>query len=484
MSERLTLMKLRILFAHAALLSLLLTSSPVSSRATQQPDSPRARFAPYLVAVLERDDEASIRQFFAERVAPEFRDAFPIEEHVRVFQELRRALGQFEPGGLRPIGPNAAQLTLRSKKTGEHFQIEYAVEPNPPHRLASMRWERAKQEPVLTFASAAELDAALRQRSAEESFAGVVLAARANTPVFFKAYGLADRERNLPIRDDTLFNIGSINKMFTGVAILRLAQDGRLGLDDKIGKYLKGFPAEIAERVTIRQLLQHRGGMGDYLNHPKFREDPKRFKVVDDYLDIARTTPLSFEPGASEAYSNTGFVVLGAIIEAVTGRSYYDVIEEFVYRPAGMKNSGSFERTGGPQNMAVGYTGRARGAAADNRAGPRLEPVTDRLSARGTPAGGGYSTAQDLRSFLNALLDGKLLDQRHTRLALNRYAEPKGSEEGGTIGFGGGADGINAAVYIDTRTRDMVIVLANRDEPTAERIGGAVFRNLKSLAAS
>lgn len=480
-------MKLRMIAAPALLATLLIsaaaaqTGGPARQARWPVPDSPRGRMAGALASVIEAGDEASVRKFFAETVAPEFRDAFPMEEHVKVFGQLHRALGEFELAGLMPTGPNGARLTLRAKNTGETYRIDYAVEAAPPHRLASMRWEKGATEPPLAFDSFGELDAALRKAADEDRFSGVVFAARANQPVFLKPYGLAERDARTPVREDTLFNVGSINKMFTSVAVLRLAQEGKLALDDALGKHLKGFPTGVADKVTIRQLLQHRSGMGDYLTHPKFREDPRRFARVSDYLDIARTTPLAFEPGTQQSYSNTGFVVLGAIIEAVTGRSYYDVVADYVYKPAGMKSSGSFDRTSGVKNMAVGYTERARGAAAPG-GGARLVPVTDRQSAKGSPAGGGFSTAEDLWRFVNALLDGKLLDRRHTDLLLNRFSPPAGeAKRGGVIVFGGGSDGVNASIAADLETRDMVIVLANRDEPVAESVGEAVFRRIKSL---
>lgn len=445
------------------------------------PESPRGKMAAALLTLIEGGDEDAIRKFFAEQVAPTFRDAFPIEEHVKVFRQLQSALGEFEPRGLEPSGPNEARLTLRAKGSGQTYTVDYAVEPAPPHRLASMKWAKAAAEKSLTFNSSAELDEALKKEATGDRFSGTVFAAKGGKPVFLKAYGLADRDRGTLVREDTLFDIGSINKKFTAVAVMRLVQDGRLGLNDTIGKYLKGFPADVTNKVTIRQLLQHRSGMGDYLSHPKYAENPKRFKAVADYLEIARATPLRFEPGTQEAYSNVGYVVLGAVIEAVTGRSYYDVVNEYVYVPASMKASGSFDRTSGMKNLAIGYTRRVRGAAGSGANAPP-SPVTDRYSPIGSPAGGGFSTAEDLWRFVNALLDHKLLDQRHTALLLNGFSQPEeGKRGGGSIIFGGGAAGVNAAIAINLDTRDAAIVLANRDEPVAERIAEAVFRQLKSL---
>jgi CubicO group peptidase (beta-lactamase class C family) len=268
-----------------------------------------------------------------------------------------------------------------------------------------------------------------------------------------------------------MFDIGSISKLFTAVAVVRLVQEGRLKLDDTIGKYLKDLPAEIGSKVTVRQLLQMRSGMGDFLRDRRYRENPGSFRKVSDYSEIIRSAPLLFEPGTSEAYSNTGYVALGAIIEAVTGRSYYDVIEDYVYKPAGMKTSGSFDRTVGNKNMAIGYK-RPERQSGDS--GIQLVPNTKLFAPVGNPAGGGFSTAQDLKRFVEALFAGKLLDREYTRLYLNRFESPKENANGRQFNRAGGSLGVNAVIIYDPERRDLVIVLANRDLPVAEDIGRAV----------
>ncbi|NIP59022.1 MAG: serine hydrolase, partial [Gemmatimonadetes bacterium] len=131
-----------------------------------------------------------------------------------------------------------------------------------------------------------------------------------------------------PVRTDTRFNVGSLMKPLTGVAVLRLAQEGRIELDAPVGRYLEGLGPEVAREVTVRHLLRHRSGLGDYLTLPEFRADPDGFGSVDDLMAVIRDQPLEFEPGSRERYSNSGFVVLGALVEAATGRSYEAVLQD------------------------------------------------------------------------------------------------------------------------------------------------------------
>lgn len=443
------------------------------------PNTPAGHRAAALLNLIKSGEEAAVRQFFFEQVAPSFRDAFPMEEHVKQIQSLRKELAGAAVVGVNLRGPNDIKLVLQTRG-GKPWRVVLEVEPESPNRIASM--EFGPDEPTgPRFSSLEELDNLLRGMAGEDRFSGAVLVAKRGQVALRQAYGLADRTHKTPNRADTLFDIGSINKQFTSVAILRLAQDGKLKLDDTVGKYLKGFPPEVADKVTIRQLLQHKSGMGDYLREPKFIEHPKRFRSVKDYLELVRATPLLFEPGTRQRYSNSGFVVLGAIVEALTGRSYYDVVQDFVYNPAGMKLSGSFERGSDGKNMAIGYTRHGRrgeSVAVGATTPPPLRPNTEMFSAKGSPAGGGYSTVEDLKRYLDALLDNKLLDRRHTNLLLNAFSSDEPNARGSWI-FAGGAEGVNAMVAVNLKTRDMVIVLANMDEPVAEEIGQSIFSQLK-----
>ena len=159
--------------------------------------------------------------------------------------------------------------------------------------------------------------------------------------IFAEAYGLADREHRIPNSLNTRFRIGSMNKMFTAVAVLQLVTAGKLKLDDPLIKYLPDYPnRELASKVTISQLLSHTGGTGDFFG-PQFSARRLEFRTHEDYIKLFGNRPVAFEPGSRFEYSNYGFIILGAVIEKVSGESYYDYVHDHVYNPAGMISTGS-----------------------------------------------------------------------------------------------------------------------------------------------
>jgi CubicO group peptidase (beta-lactamase class C family) len=296
-----------------------------------------------------------------------------------------------------------------------------------------------------------KLDKYLDEKVKADEFAGAVLVAKNNRPIFRKAYGLASREYNAPNRIDTKFNLGSINKIFTAIAIGQLIEQGQLSLDDTIGRHLPDYPNQQArEHVTVRHLLEMTSGIGDFFNE-KYRSTPKdRIRTTNDYLSLFASEPLAFEPGTGFLYSNGGYIVLGAIIEKVSGQSYYEYVKEHIFRPAGMEHTDSYDADDLVPNLASGYT--TQGKIVNSGA-----PLTNNIyfrPARGSSAGGGYSTVDDLLKFTRAVESGEL-----------RSPIPAPPSVGGTIG--GDAEGINAAISAKVAGVYTIIVLSNLDPPSA-----------------
>ncbi|HEV2150011.1 MAG TPA: serine hydrolase [Longimicrobiaceae bacterium] len=449
--------------------ALLLLVHPAPAPAQDIPDTPAGRQAQALLAMLKETDEASIRTFLQERMGSPLQRV-PVETHVQRFRQIREAAAGARVVGIDMRSPEQIAVVLKPA-AGDPLRVTLEVNPQPPHRIEGFRVGPDEERPAIVFSSLDDLDRQLRRQAEEDRFSGVVLVNQAGRPVFHKAYGMADRAAGIPNRPDTRFNIGSLDKNFTAVAILQLAQEGRLGLDDPLGKHLEGFPAEIAERVTLRQLLQHRSGMGDYLNHPAFVADRSRFQEVAGYVALARTVPLEFEPGTRNRYSNLGYAVLGGVIEAVTGRPYHDVVKDRVFAPAGMTSTNSYGRRAGQENTAIGYTRRSGGDSLASNEATR--------PPRGSPAGGGYSNAEDLGRFVRALLGEQLLDSAHTGLFLNGFRpEAAGARSRGELALAGGAPGINASWTVNPETRQVVVVLANLDPPVASELAPAILRQV------
>ena len=203
---------------------------------------------------------------------------------------------------------------------------------------------------------AKEIDSYLNSLVAENKLSGAVLVAKDGVPIASKAAGIANKATGAPIALNTKFNLGSMNKMFTAVAIAQLAQARRLSFDDPISKHLPDYPnKEVADKVTIHHLLTHTSGMGLYWNE-KFMAQREKLLTVAAHLPLFVNDPLSFPPGEKFQYSNSGYMVLGAIIEKVSGQDYYSYVQEHIYKPAGMTDTGFYEPGKEIPNLAIGYS--------------------------------------------------------------------------------------------------------------------------------
>jgi len=281
-------------------------------------------------------------------------------------------------------------------------------------------------------------------------FSGVAVVAKDGVPVFQRAYGMANRERSIPNNLETAFNVGSINKAFTQIAILQLNAAGKLNLDSTLAAYWPDYPNKaVAQKITIRQLLRHTSGIGGNIFDAPAGGTRNDVRSLKDYLALFVNEQPQFEPGTSNAYSNAGYVVLGLLIERLSGQDYYSYVREHILEPAGMTRTGSFFVDSLPPNTAIGYTTGRENAPP----GTPLHPNTQELPGRGSSAGGGYSTAQDLLKFLKALREHRI---------------PNGPPAG--IGIAGGSGGINGVVEGDLPGRYDVVVLTNLDPPAAERV--------------
>ena len=444
------------------------------------PDTPAARqFNAWLTAF--NDPDPTVFQRFKEKNVPKRQGD---KDQDRDFRE--------QTGGFEFI--KAEQSTdlrftglVKERNSTQYARFVIEVEAGETHLISNMglRAIDNPNEPPPSRMSEPELLAALRakldQEVAADHFSGAVLLAKNGQPIFTAAYGLADREKKIPNKLDTQFRIGSMNKMFTAVSILQLAQAGKLQLTDPLGKYLTDYPNKIvASKVTIHHLLTHTGGTGDFFG-PEFDAHRLELRALKDYVKLYGTRDLAFEPGSRWEYSNYGFLLLGMVIEKVSGQDYYEYVREHVYKPAGMKSTDSLPEDQIVQNRSVGYM---------KDGGAPWKPNTDTLPPRATSAGGGYSTVEDLLRFANALNSHKLLNERYTELLTTGKVETGGggkyaygfgdNVEGGVrwFGHGGGAPGMNGDLKIFPQSGYVIAVLANMDPPAAGRISEFIAQRL------
>lgn len=328
-------------------------------------------------------------------------------------------------------------------------------------------WPKVTAAAADDAAIAAGADAYLKSLAERDLFSGTVLVARGAAPLFVRSYGLADREAKVANADSTRYNIGSITKTMTKAALLLLRDEGKLDLARTVRTYLPDYPSTIADEVTLQQLVDHRSGMGDIFG-PAFDAKKDTLVTLGDHLPLFAGTPLEFAPGTDERYSNAGYVVLGLVIEKVSGRSYFDFVGDRILKPAQMNDSGWPLKTDAAWPRATGYTTRTPDPGT---AGAR-RPNTALLPGRGSSAGGSYSTAADLLRFARALPE--ILGPRSYR-ELMRIPPDAPASARPAMGWGGGAPGVNASVQLEGPWE--VVVLANVDPPAAEEVG----RNLGRL---
>lgn len=310
-------------------------------------------------------------------------------------------------------------------------------------------------------------------------FAGVALVTQGDKVLLARNHGMADLAHAEPNGPSTRFNLASVGKLFTAVSILQLVQAGKVTLDATVGSYLPDYPnAAVRASVTLRHLLHHASGLDDIFTEAFERAGKERFREPKDFLPLFADKALAFQPGTDFRYSNAGFLVLGLVIEKVSGQSYCEFVQRHVFQPAAMQDSGFFEADEPTKHLAVGYL--------PNKARPgQWQTNTFLHVVKGGPAGGGYATAADLDRFVRALVGGKLLDARHTKLALTPQPPGQGESYGvmrikdrTILGHSGGFPGIGASVNHCLETGLTVTLLSNQDRTTWTRLDIAAQRLL------
>lgn len=322
----------------------------------------------------------------------------------------------------------------------------------------------------------------LRILEKENYFSGVVLIAKGDKTIYKHAFGYANMADKIPNKANTKFNLASMNKMFTGLAIMQLAEKGKLSLHDKVGKYLPDFPNKlVADSVTIHQLLTHTSGMGNFwAEHDKLAKE--KFKTVSDYLPLYVHQELLFSPGKGFQYSNSGYMVLGLIIEKVSGLNYFDYVRTYIFEPSKMKDTDSYDLEEVIPNMATGYT------MLSEKPGQWKNNMYSNI-VKGTPAGGGYSTAEDLLRFSLALQQNTILGKEFTKLySTGKVQYKEGSYAYGIVenflngqrmlGHTGGHFGIANELMIFPESGYTIVILTNGEVENYWEVSNLIKKQL------
>lgn len=297
-------------------------------------------------------------------------------------------------------------------------------------------------------------------------FSGNILIVKGGKIFFQESIGNADYPETIPNSPDTKFETGSITKFFTKILIHQLSEEGKLKMNENIGKYLSGFSAEVSE-VTIQQLCDHTSGLGDYISREINPQISSGIQNISDVLPLIQKEKLKFKPGTKAEYSNTGYVVLANIIEKVEGRKLAEIYKEKIFDKAGMNNSGFSVRNLSAPGKAKGYLSNQLGPMQDN----------SEFNIFGAGDGGIYSTTGDLNIFAQSLInDNRLLTDESKLLLFNsplfpvQYLTWDEFRLKGKFAIAGGAPGISAVLGINNEKNYVLVALSNFDQGTAEEI--------------
>ena len=361
--------------------------------------------------------------------------------------QLRDKIGTISVASVRDL-PRRTVATVHSERDG-WYVLQFVKPPSPDaaHRFARLTWDLGLPPP----GAGQDVNRYVTSLSPDD-FSGVVLTAKPNGTPSVLAAGWANREKRIPDSANTLFNIGSLGKLFTTTAIYQLIEKGVVRKTDTIGKWLPDYPNAEARQATIDELLSMRSGIGDFFNPRFFDGDPGRVRTLSDYLPFFASDPLAFKPGTGQLYSNGGFIVLGLIVEKASHTDFYSYVQKHIFNPAQMSTTAYLTRDQVVPNRAIGYTRQWDDVPTHQTA---LRPTGAREPGRGSSAGGAYSTVGDLYKFWKALGNGTLLHNHY------EWSGPGNFYAGGTPGW-------NAA--LDVEESGTTIVLANLDPPTAETL--------------
>jgi CubicO group peptidase (beta-lactamase class C family) len=313
----------------------------------------------------------------------------------------------------------------------------------------------------------AKIDQLISTYAKYNQFNGSALVADNGQVIFKKGYGLANMEWNIPNAPDTKFRLGSITKQFTATLILQLVEQGKIKLDGKLTDYLPDYRKDTGSKVTIHNLLSHTSGIPSYTSLPGFFQNVSRDPyTVDDFIKKYASGDLEFEPGSKFVYDNSGYFLLGAIIEKVTSKPYEQVLHERIFEPLGMKNTGYDHWSTILNKRATGYSRTPAG----------FETAAYLDMSLPYAAGSLYSTIEDLYLWDQALYGEKILSAQSKALMfkpnLSNYgygfvmakATLDSKKEIPLIQHSGGINGFSTVIVRDVNAKRLIVLLDNAED--------------------
>jgi len=408
-----------------------------------------------------------MRQFLTDHAEK----SFSVEDGTDEFIKLYSNDGRYDVRKITTSTPTAITVLVEALPTGFWVEVQLSVSAQSPERIRNFTYHHI-EAPTELLPHQRLTDSQIREKAdalitrlvAADQFSGAILVARDGKPIYERACGMASRAWSAPNRLDPRFNIASLEKMITAVAVAQLVEYGKLSFGDTVGKILSGFPVrDVARKVTVRHLLTHTSGI-----KPGLFTMGSGYRTLNEYRPVNSSEPLLFEPGSRYDYSNDGYLLLGLIIEKASGQNYYDYVRDHIFKPAGMANTDNYELDSDPPNIATGYMDGPNGTRRGN---------IFMLPVKGRPEGFGYSTVGDMARFADALRTHVLLSARSLDTVwtgsvdegsgATRYGygfEIKRYNGTRIIGHGGGWVGVTNQMDMYPDLGYTVVILTNIDD--------------------
>jgi CubicO group peptidase (beta-lactamase class C family) len=432
------------------------------------PDTPAARRLIELTALMSEASPTRVADYVNTSYVPAYAEREPLGRRIGSFMEWK-ARGGMDVVEITSSEPFRIETIVHQPFSDERSILAVHVEGENPHRIEAVMLGRTPLpviEPALRDQEAADRFIEYTGRLASvDLFSGAVLIARHGKILAQKAFGLANRDFSVPNNLQTRFNVASLCKAWTGIAIGQLVEAGKVSFRDPLATYINYPDAESAAAIRIEHLLSHTAGLGSYFTEEFYRTARHTIRTVDDYLALSKDQRPAFKAGTSWKYSNTGMVLLGKVIEIITGQTYFDYVQTNILERAGMSRSGFFELDYVNDNLAVGY-GKQWSIN-----GVRMVNSIFENFVGGCPAGCGFSTVGDVFRFAEALKRGKLVSKSMVDILTSAKPELSSLDYGfgfsvhperALYGHSGGLLGVSANLDIVEQPYGwVVVVLAN-----------------------
>ena len=404
-------------------------SQDMETKATTIPDSVVNNIVNDFFSAVNSGQRKAMRDFITTHYDKNILRRGPISSAISLYLGF-----YYETGGMGyellnklPSGANLITAELYNKLTETKVLFKIPVSGAPSYKIInfiksnkiSPKADEKQGKKLSDDEIIKRIGNSLKKLEADEEFSGAVLVAKNGKILMKKAIGMASKSYEVPNKTDTKFNIASVGKMFTGLAVTQLAEQGKLSFDDSLSMYVSSdwLKPEISKKIQIKHLLTHSSGLGDYFRDAYKQCDIPFFRDLEDYKTLIVDDSLLFEPGTKFSYSNTGYLLLGVVIEKVTNDKYFSYLKKNIFEPAGMVNTDGFDKDSPVKNRATGYSKIYENGKIswNNHQYTRI--------MRGSPPGGIYSTVEDLFKFDAAIRSDKLLSPEYTKIIMEGRPE-------------------------------------------------------------